>query len=107
MMQCRSAIYAGNGGFLEPYCDLAMPQNGRSETVTAVEPSNVASRPRAEVAIVRFGAARRRRHQRKRTSADRAACTPAGEWSGHVVVSSCRLTNVRDVPVPAIHRNDV
>jgi hypothetical protein len=32
--------------------------------------------------------------------ADRAACAPAGEWSGHVVVSSCRLTNVRDVPVP-------
>ena len=35
--------------------------------------------------------------------ADRAACTSAGEWSGHVVVSSCRLTNVREVPVPAIH----
>ena len=27
--------------------------------------------------------------------ADRAACTPAGEWSGHVVVPSCRQASAR------------
>jgi hypothetical protein len=35
--------------------------------------------------------------------ADRAACTAAGEWSGHVVVSSCRQTNVRDVRSTRTH----
>ena len=30
---------------------------------------------------------------REHTPADRSACTPAGKWSSHIAVSSCRLTH--------------